>query len=111
FAASRIDAFLCASINFLHTRHRLDGNSRDEMERYVQECERLNAQQYYASPRDNNLVEALKNGRATIEWRSPIETQFAANNVARADFFHSDRARSGTTGLILHALRATGLTC
>ena len=104
FAASGIDAFLCASINFVHTRHRLNGSSRDEMERYVEECERLNAQQYYASPHDNNLVEALKNGRATIEWRSPIETQFAANNVARADVFPSERGRSAPTVLILHAL-------
>src|SRR5947199_5203654 len=104
FAAIGIDVFLCASINFRHTRHRLDGNSRDEMERYVEECERLNAQQYYASPHDNNLVEALKNGGATIEWRSPIETQFAANNVARADVFPSERGRSAPTVLILHAL-------
>jgi pimeloyl-ACP methyl ester carboxylesterase len=74
------------------------------MERYVEQCERLNAQQYYASPRDNNLVEALKNGRATIEWRSPIETQFAANNIACADFFPSERGRSAPTVLILHAL-------
>ena len=104
FAASGIDAFLCASINFVHTRHRLNGSSRDEMERYVEECERLNAQQYYASPHDNNLVEALKNGGATIEWRSPIETQFAANNVARADVFPSEHGRSAPTVLILHAL-------
>jgi 1-acyl-sn-glycerol-3-phosphate acyltransferase len=104
FAASRIDAFLCASINFLHTRHRLNGRSRDEMERYVEECEQLTAQQYYASPHDNNLVEALRNGHATVEWRSPIETQFAANNIARADFFPSERGRGAPTVLILHAL-------
>src|SRR5205807_1704229 len=96
--------FLCASINFVHTRHRLNGSSGDEMERYVEECERLNAQQYYASPHDNNLVEALKNGGATIEWRSPIETQFAANNVARADVFPSERGRSASTVLILQSL-------
>jgi 1-acyl-sn-glycerol-3-phosphate acyltransferase len=104
FAASGIDAFLCASINFLHTRHRLNGCSRDEMERYVEECEQLNAQQYYASSHDNNLVEALKNGRGTIEWHSPIETQFAANNIARADFFPSERGPGAPTVLILHAL-------
>jgi 1-acyl-sn-glycerol-3-phosphate acyltransferase len=107
FAASRIDGFLCASINFLHTRHRLNECSRDEMERYVEECERLNAQQYYASPNDNTLVEAVKNGRATIEWRSPIQTQFAANNIAHADFFPSERGRSAPTVLILHALMST----
>jgi len=107
FAARRIDGFLCASINFLHTRHRLNGGSRDEMERYVEECERLNAQQYYASPHDDTLVEAVKNGRATIEWRSPIQTQFAANNIAHADFFPSKRGRSAPTVLILHALMST----
>src|SRR5207244_663173 len=42
-AAGGIDSLLCTSINFLHTRHRLNGNSRDEMVRYVQECEQLNA--------------------------------------------------------------------
>jgi 1-acyl-sn-glycerol-3-phosphate acyltransferase len=102
--ATTLDSLICASLNLVHTRHRLNGYSRDEMERYVEQCERLNAQQYYASPRDNNLVEALKNGRATIEWRSPIETQFAANNIACADFFSSERGRSAPTVLILHAL-------
>src|SRR5207249_12324133 len=34
-AASGIDGFLCVSINLLHIRHRLNGCSRDEMERYV----------------------------------------------------------------------------
>jgi 1-acyl-sn-glycerol-3-phosphate acyltransferase len=107
FAAAGIDGFLCATINFLHTRHRLNGCSLDEMERYVEECERLNAQQYYASPHDSTLVEALKDGRAILEWRSPIETQFAANNIARADFFPSERVRRAPTVFILHALMST----
>ena len=107
FAAGGMDAFLCASINVLHTRHRLNGHSREEMERYVQGCERLNAQQYYAPPHDDNLVEALKNGRGTIEWRSPIETQFAVNNIARADFFPTKHHRSAQTVFILHALMST----
>jgi 1-acyl-sn-glycerol-3-phosphate acyltransferase len=105
--ATTADSLICASFNLLHTRHRLNGCSRDEMERYVEECEHLDAQQYYASHHDNTLVEALKNGRATIEWRSPIETQFAANNIARADFFPSEHGRGAPTVLILHALMST----
>ena len=104
FAASGIDAFLCASINLLHARHRLNGHSRVQMERYVEECERLTAQQYYAPPRDDHLAKALENGRATIAWRSPIETEFAANNIAHADFFPSKRDRGAPTVFILHAL-------
>jgi len=107
FAASGIDTFLCASINFLHTRHRLNGNSRAKMERYVEECERLTADQYYASPRDEYLAEALRNGHAAITWRSPIETQFPANNIARADFFPTKQSWSAPTVFILHALMST----
>jgi 1-acyl-sn-glycerol-3-phosphate acyltransferase len=103
-AASGIDTFLCASINFLQTRHRLDGNSRVKMERYLEECEQLTADQYYASPQDDNLAEALANDHATITWRSPIETQFSANNVARADFFPTKHHQSAPTVFILHAL-------
>jgi 1-acyl-sn-glycerol-3-phosphate acyltransferase len=109
-AATGIDGFLCASINFLHTRHRLNGESREEMERYVESCERLNAQEYYASPHDDDLANALGNGFATITWRSPIETQFAANNMACADFFPSEGGRSVRTVLILHALMSTSPT-
>src|SRR5436189_1666031 len=71
-AASGMDAVLCASINFIHMRHRLNGHSRAEMERYVEECEQLTADQYYASSHDDNLAEALGNGHSTITWRSPI---------------------------------------
>jgi 1-acyl-sn-glycerol-3-phosphate acyltransferase len=106
-AATGIDGFLCASINFLHTRHRLNGASRDEMQRYVEDCERLNAQQYYAPPHDDNLKRALGNGHPTITWRSPIETQFPANNIACADFFPSEGGRSARTVFILHALMST----
>jgi 1-acyl-sn-glycerol-3-phosphate acyltransferase len=103
-AANGIDAFLCASINLLQSRHRLNGHSRAEMERYVEGCEQLTAQEYYASPHDDDLAEALGNGRAAVAWRSPIETQFAANNIARADFFMTRHRGSAPTLFILHAL-------
>ena len=107
FAASGIDAFLCASINFLHARHRLNGGSREEMQRYVEKCERLTADQYYAASHDDNLAEALGGGHRTITWRSPIETQFPANNIACADFFPSERGCIAPTVFILHALMST----
>jgi len=105
--AMTVDSLLCASINFLHMRHRLNGHSRAEMERYVEECERITADQYYAAPHDDNLAEALGNGHPTIRWRSPIETKFSANNIACADFFPSERGRSAPTVFILHALMST----
>ena len=105
--ATTVDSFLCASINLLHIRHRLNGHSRAQMERYVEECERITAQQYYAPPHDDNLAKTLENGRTTIVWRSPIETQFPTNNIARADFFPTESHRSAPTVFILHALMST----
>jgi 1-acyl-sn-glycerol-3-phosphate acyltransferase len=108
FAAGGIDACLCASINLLHTRHRLNGRGREEMVRYVAECERLAPQEYYATPYEPNLAKTLVNGHATVAWNSPVRTRFAANNIAHAEFFQS---RGGgiraPTVLLLHALMST----
>jgi 1-acyl-sn-glycerol-3-phosphate acyltransferase len=110
YAATRVDEFLCVSMNLIHARHRLNGRSREEMERYVEGCERLTADQYYSSPHDHNLSEKLHNGHQTVTWRSPLETQFPTNNVAHADFFPSKRDRSAPTVFILHALMSTSCT-
>jgi 1-acyl-sn-glycerol-3-phosphate acyltransferase len=107
YAATGVDAFLCASMNLVHARHRLNGRSREAMERYVEECERLTADQYYSSPRDHNLAERLQNSHQAVTWRSPLESQFPANNVAHADFFPLERGRSAPTVFILHALMST----
>src|SRR5262249_12187795 len=40
FAAKGVDSLLCASINWLHRRHPLNGHSRQEMESYLTACER-----------------------------------------------------------------------
>ena len=104
FAARGIDGFICGSFNLLHARHRLNRRSREEMERYVSTCERLTAEEYYAAHGDAALAEALRNGRITIGWRSPIKTQFPANNIARADFFRCGQGLSAPTVFLLHSL-------
>jgi pimeloyl-ACP methyl ester carboxylesterase len=113
--ATGVDAFLCASINFLHMRHRLNGHSRAEMERYVEECERLTAQQYYASPDgvdvstelSTSLAKALGEGRPTMTWNSSIQTPFAENNIAHAEFFECAQGISAPTVFLLHALMSS----
>src|SRR6266699_2907859 len=88
-ASGTIDSLICGSLNLLHTRHRLSGRGREEMARYVAECERLSPQEYYAAPYEPNLAKTLVNGHATMAWNSPIKTHFAANNIAYAEFFQS----------------------
>jgi 1-acyl-sn-glycerol-3-phosphate acyltransferase len=102
-SAAAVDALMCASMNLLQSRHRLHGRSRDEMERYVTECEKMTAQEFYAAPDDVDLARALENG-ATASWRSPIDTKFEANNTARAEFFRCPKGWSAPTVIMLHAL-------
>jgi 1-acyl-sn-glycerol-3-phosphate acyltransferase len=122
FAARGVDSLLCASINFLHRRHRLNGRSREEMERYVITCEQLSPEEYYAVSKiiaRNGELESkpvLKDRRdsdmATLSWHSPIETAFVANNVARAEFFRSSGQNweKAPTVFLLHALMSSSPT-
>jgi len=105
FAAASVDLLMCTSMNFLQSRHRLHARSRDEMERYVAKCEKLTAHDFYAAPRDGEIASAIGDTYgATFRWRSPIDTKFPANNIARADFFPCARGWSAPTVLMLHAL-------
>jgi 1-acyl-sn-glycerol-3-phosphate acyltransferase len=107
FRATAVDSLICGSLNLLHTRHRLNGSSRDKMTRYVAECERLVPQEYYAAPYEPNLATTLVNGHATMAWNSPIRTRFAANNIAHAEFFQCAQGIRAPTVLLLHALMST----
>jgi 1-acyl-sn-glycerol-3-phosphate acyltransferase len=122
FAAKGVDSLLCASINWLHRRHPLNGHSRPEMERYLTTCERLSPQEYYVPPQANGsngasdskpIVNSILDSRMTaVSWRSPIKTEFPANNTARADFF-STNAQTWTgapTVFLLHALMSSSPT-
>jgi 1-acyl-sn-glycerol-3-phosphate acyltransferase len=121
-SAKTVDSLLCASINWLHRRHPLNGHSRQDMERYLTACERLSPEEYYVIPQANGsddasdskpAVNGMRNSHvATVSWRSPIETVFAANNNARLDFFRTD-ARTWTgapTVFMLHALMSSSPT-
>ena len=120
--AKTVDLLLCASINWLHRRHPLNGHSRQEMERYLTACEQLSPQDYYVPPQaigSNGASDSKPtmngmrdSGMATVSWRSPIETAFAANNTARMDFFRTN-ARTWTgapTVFLLHALMSSSPT-
>ena len=117
-----LDSLLCASINWLHRRHPLNGHSRQEMERYLTACERLSPQQYYVLPDPNGsngvsgskpAINDIHDSRmATLSWRSPINTEFPANDTARVDFFRRDASTwpKAPTVLLLHALMSSSAT-
>src|SRR6266568_2061991 len=103
--ATAVDLAMCASMNLLQSRHRLNGRSAVEMERYVAECEKLTPHEYYAVRQDVDLVAAIRHGSgASVTWRSPIQTKFPRNNAARADFFWCAARKNAPTLFMLHAL-------
>jgi 1-acyl-sn-glycerol-3-phosphate acyltransferase len=105
FAAASVDLLVCASMNFVQSRHRLHARSCDEMERYVADCEKFTAHDFYAVPRDGEIASAIGDAYgATATWRSPVESKFPANNIARADFYQCARGWSAPTVIMLHAL-------
>ena len=118
-AAKGVDSLLCASINWLHRRHPLNGDSRQQMERYLSACEGLSPQEYYVLPQPNGSdgrpnSTQIGNGKhgsdmATLSWRSPIKTEFPANNTARADFFRTNALKwtEAPTVFLLHALMSS----
>jgi 1-acyl-sn-glycerol-3-phosphate acyltransferase len=106
--ATAVDFAMCVSMNLVQSRHRLNGRSAEEMERYVVECEKLTPHEYYAAPSGScriDLVAAIHNGNgSSVTWRSPIETTFPRNNNARADFFWCAARKNAPTVFMLHAL-------
>ena len=105
FAANGMDTLMCASLNLLQSRHHLHARSREEMEHYVAACEKLTVENFYAVPNDAEIAAPIdaKPG-ATITWPSPINTNFPANNTARADLFPCARGWRAPTVLMFHAL-------
>jgi 1-acyl-sn-glycerol-3-phosphate acyltransferase len=119
FASGGIDALTCVSMNLLQARHRLNPDkSRREMERYVAECEKLTADDYYAAPHNGDpltelrtgLARAVANRSATLAWCSPIKTRFPANNIARAEFSRCapQTRENAPTVFLLHSLMSAG---
>ncbi len=104
FRATSVDSLMCASMNLLQSRHRLHGRTREEMERYVTECEKLTVHEFYAVPPNGQIADKSDNRSPTIIWQSPIETKFPANNIARADLFPCPRGWSAPTVFMLHSL-------
>lgn len=102
-SALAADTVMCGLINLLQSRHRLDSQSRGEMEQYVRDCEGLNIQDYYPSAPNGDLSRQIPS-RSSVTWKSPLETRFPANDLARADLFPCSRGWSAPTVFMLHAL-------
>jgi 1-acyl-sn-glycerol-3-phosphate acyltransferase len=116
-----VDLLLCASINWLHRRHPLNGHSRQEMERYLTACERLSPQEYYVPPQaigsNGAPIQSRREWHARFRYGNTVVAQpdrnsFCSKQHRALDFFRTD-ARTWTgapTVFLLHALMSSSPT-
>jgi len=101
-----MDTAMCALMNLSQWRLRDHAVTRERLERYLAECERLEAAQYYATPDENRTLPAaewrLEGG--SLIWNSPIWDEYPENHQAKALYFKSDIPGDRPTLLLLHAL-------
>jgi hypothetical protein len=90
---------MCAMMFAIQRRHRLNGNSRAALERYIEECAPLSRDDYFRG----DPVDISETPHA-LAWPSPIVTGFAENDRASVTLFPTDRGWSAPTVLFLHAL-------
>jgi hypothetical protein len=108
--ATLADAAMCASMNFVQTRHGLTATSRAEMESYVEACARISPAQYY-DPGEAEFPRVINHqDGSSYCWDSPVTTKYPTNNVARIDLFPCRDGWKRPTVLMLHALMSTSDT-
>lgn len=102
--AGAMDAVMCAMMNRLQWRLRDDTCSREEFLAYLDACEPLTRETFYAAPA--GVISPMTNDQRpmTLHWPSPVKSAFAENDTARALWFVGPGGPSAPTALVLHAL-------
>lgn len=99
-----IDSAMCLSMFAIQRRHKLHASSREELERYIAECEPLTREQFFAAPTPGISID---DSQQHLRWQSPITTAFPANDHVHVDLFPCPAGWSAPTVLFLHALMST----
>jgi hypothetical protein len=98
--ASGLDAMICALINGIQWRLGHHVCTPHELDIYLSACEPISRDQFYQ-------VQAMPDVARVgdyLEWRSPVKTEFAENQTARARIFLSEKGFRAPTVILLHAL-------
>ncbi len=104
--ARTMDFAMCALMNRIQRRHRLDAGSRAALEAYLDECEGLTPAQFFDAPPADARVESEPcTGVPVLRWDTPRPSGYAANDRAHALLFLPHPG--APTVLMLHALAST----
>ena len=104
-AALALDAGMCAMMYAIQRRHRLNGESRRDLEAYIAACEPLSRDAYFAGP--PWPLRGADFEAATLHWTSPIRTEHPKNNRTHVDLFRCAEGWKAPTALMFHALMST----
>lgn len=105
-AHAGMDAAMCALMNVSQWRLRRHAVTRGRLEKYLADCETLDAGHYYATPEENRSLtrpEWRREG-SHLSWQSPLSTDYPENNTARAVLFETASPGTSPTMILLHAL-------
>ena len=102
--ALAVDGGMCALMNFVQARHRLNRDSHALMADYVTASERLSPSQFYDHAGASERPVLPSENGASVAWSSPITTNYSKNDVARVQYFPSEKGWTAPTVLMLHAL-------
>lgn len=115
--ARGLDFAMCAAMTALQSRQRLHANSRAELERYIEQCEAMTLEDFYAAPPCQPEWSEVENSRGDVfqkstrifalRWPSPINSGFAANDRTHLELFQSAAGLAAPTIFLLHALMSS----
>jgi hypothetical protein len=101
--ARTLDFGMCVMMNTLQRRHHLNGGSRAALEAYVEECEKLTPEQFFAAPPAEPREESeFLTGAPMLRWETPYPSGFPANDQTQVLLFLPHPG--APTVLMLHAL-------
>jgi len=98
-----LDFGMCLAMNAVQWRHRLKAGGRRDLEHYIEACERMTPDGYYAIPEQ----EISETEERRLKWKSPIESPFVENNLAHIDLYPCKTGWTAPTVILLHALMST----
>ena len=102
--AGAMDSVMCAMMNRTQWALRGQATTREKFNAYLAQCEPLSREEFYAVNGAAPIESSPHEGIVTIEWPSPVKTDFPENDHARALWFIGPRGPSAPTAIVLHAL-------
>lgn len=100
-----MDAILCLIMNGLQWKLRHHVTTRELIEKYLDESNKLDRAQFFAA----GPMEEMSFSDDTIKWKSPSASKYPENHYAHALFFPSTKKDlSPKTLIFLHALMSSG---